>query len=623
MHPFRSVAVVALLGCWASCVVAQLDPPVGPVSLTMKPLDAIEPRRVLNDLSGDEGATVLVTAPGSYYLSGDLLGEAGKHGIRVVTAGPVTIDLNGFDVVGAAGSLNGIDMDLGQVGVAGSRVEIVCPDGSGGSVVSGWGGDGVRTSGVVHCVVSNVEAADNAGNGLSHLHSEAVIHRDVATRANGGDGTSVTPVPQATAGRGVTNRFARCRARSNGGSGWVVEARADSYSVDIRESLACGNLRDGFFVRELGTILGAGGGAGTIEMRDLTCRDQVGEGVRIEIPCASPTVIVADGLTCVANGLNGLHIDAIGTAVPHFGATAMISNSMLSSNNENGLRSENPLHATNTTVGENALYGVNVSGGDDSTCVLEMNVCHLAANGSGGAIGGPGRFMKTACAITDNGGPGIETLDGCLLLTDCSVTNNNGAGVITNGTLNVTSSNFRRNTGPGVVCVNGECVADEMVCEFNGSVGDPGGMVFVDCPSVTLRRCVSNGNVGDGVRASSSVGPIRWMAPEMMVSNNTGDGMHLSDCVGARLQRCVSSGNGGAGFVLDATCTRAHVSGCTSMNDAGGGFFVLGSGNLVMGCAADASAAGAFNIAANNGATVVIDAAAVAANRFPDPNVRY
>ncbi len=606
-----------------SALAGPLSPPAGPIAPTGKPLDSIEPRVCINDLAGDEGAVVLITSPGQYFLDADIVGQPGQHGIRIVATGDVRIDLNGFSVTGVPGSLNGIDMDLFQ-GAAPSRLDVRCSDGSCRSSVSGWGGDGLRSCHVPVCCCTHLLFENNGGNGIAHLHAEGVIHRDIATRGNAGDGTFVTPPIQATAGSGVTNRFAVCRARSNGGSGWNIDARAGGYEIDIDECYACANAINGVRVREDHISYGSGGGGGRIALRATSIRDSGGDGVHIEIPCASPCVVSCDELACVSNTGDGFEIDAVGAAVPHFGATCTILDSEFSSNGENGLRSENPLYTGKTTCGSNVLYGARVSGGDENTCVLHANVCHFAANGAGGTFGGPGRFMKVACSITDNGGNGVETTDGCLLMTDCSVVNNDGSGAVTNGTLNVVDSNFRRNSGSGVRCANGECVADGMVCEFNGTGGiTDGGMVFIDCPSVTLRRCVSNGNTGDGVNSRSSVGPIKWMAPEMMVANNTGDGFDLDDCVGAQLERCMSTGNAGVGFRLGASFTRGRIDGCSSADDTGGGIWVLGSSNVVMNCSATANAVGAFDISPQSPSAPVITVGELATNRTPNVNIVY
>src|SRR4051812_31266360 len=73
----------------------SLTPP-GPPAPTMKSLDQVAPRIDINSLSGDGTAVAIITSAGSYYLTGNLAGAAGKETIRVASSAGVTIDLNGF-----------------------------------------------------------------------------------------------------------------------------------------------------------------------------------------------------------------------------------------------------------------------------------------------------------------------------------------------------------------------------------------------------------------------------------------------------------------------------------------------------------------------------------------------
>src|SRR5207247_5018841 len=55
-----------------------------------------------------------ISQPGSYVLNGNLTGVSGQNGINV-TANNVTIDLQGFELVGVPGSFNGIAHTSGSV----------------------------------------------------------------------------------------------------------------------------------------------------------------------------------------------------------------------------------------------------------------------------------------------------------------------------------------------------------------------------------------------------------------------------------------------------------------------------------------------------------------------------
>src|SRR5262245_10664778 len=49
----------------------------------------------------------VIKKPGSYYLTQDLTGVAGNHGIVIKTSN-VTVDLNGYSLIGASDALDGI-----------------------------------------------------------------------------------------------------------------------------------------------------------------------------------------------------------------------------------------------------------------------------------------------------------------------------------------------------------------------------------------------------------------------------------------------------------------------------------------------------------------------------------
>src|SRR6059036_2664026 len=56
---------------------------------------------------GDATAEFVISQPGSYCLPGNVVGVSGKSGIRI-DADDVTLDLAGFGMIGASGSLSGI-----------------------------------------------------------------------------------------------------------------------------------------------------------------------------------------------------------------------------------------------------------------------------------------------------------------------------------------------------------------------------------------------------------------------------------------------------------------------------------------------------------------------------------
>ncbi len=99
----------------------------------MKSLDQIASTGIaLNDTNtpGDSSNQFIISNPGSYYLTGNIAGESGKNGISI-QASNVTIDLNGFALIGGSGTIDGIVAPAPQTNI---RVH-------NGSAQS-WGGSG-------------------------------------------------------------------------------------------------------------------------------------------------------------------------------------------------------------------------------------------------------------------------------------------------------------------------------------------------------------------------------------------------------------------------------------------------------------------------------------------------
>lgn len=93
-------AAAALFGLAAGLLTAgPLDPPAGPVAATHKTLSEIEPRTPINaaNTPGDADSLYRITQPGSYYLTGNIVGVPNKHTIEIA-ASHVSIDLCGFAI---------------------------------------------------------------------------------------------------------------------------------------------------------------------------------------------------------------------------------------------------------------------------------------------------------------------------------------------------------------------------------------------------------------------------------------------------------------------------------------------------------------------------------------------
>jgi hypothetical protein len=73
----------------------SLTPPGAPAP-TMRTLEQVEPRTPIS------AAGYIIDRPGSYYLTTNLFGAGGLGAIRIMT-NDVSLDLNGFSIIGIAG----------------------------------------------------------------------------------------------------------------------------------------------------------------------------------------------------------------------------------------------------------------------------------------------------------------------------------------------------------------------------------------------------------------------------------------------------------------------------------------------------------------------------------------
>jgi len=90
----HTIVTALIFGLSASPIFAQgsLTPPGAPTP-TMKTLDQVEARQIVNatNTPGDGTNQFIISAPGSYYLTGNITGVSAKNGI-VINADDVTLD---------------------------------------------------------------------------------------------------------------------------------------------------------------------------------------------------------------------------------------------------------------------------------------------------------------------------------------------------------------------------------------------------------------------------------------------------------------------------------------------------------------------------------------------------
>ncbi len=276
---FAAVTIFAT----AALIAGPLNPPAGPVTSTYKTLTEVEPRIAINatNTPGDADSLFKITQPGSYYLIGNITGVVGKHGVEIAASG-VTLDLNGFDLVGvpAMGAFDGVNVTVG------SLTNITVINGS----VRDWGGDGVdlRTGNATNCRIDGVLASGNAGNGIRTGPSCMISNCSASTSGSNGFSTG--------SGCAVSN----CLATSNTGFGIITSNGCTVSNCSATSNTATGIVTDiGCTITNCSAYLNTGRGISVTSgctVMNCTARTNTLDGIACSLGC------VIRGNTCSGNG---------------------------------------------------------------------------------------------------------------------------------------------------------------------------------------------------------------------------------------------------------------------------------------------------------------------------------
>lgn len=209
-----SLVFVALLsGSHAAHTQGSLTPPGGAPAPTMKTLDQVEVRIPLSGGNTPQ----LITVPGSYYLTGNLVVSGTQDAITVVV-GNVTLDLNGYQVFStaspAAGTAVLIANSVRDVTVKNGQLHGTGTVSSGGTFSGGGFAYGVRYD----------------TGGVTTSFGEGIVVQDLTI-----DGCSLGGISFGSgmppAGNPGTGRVERCTLRNVGGSGIDGAALASACAV--------------------------------------------------------------------------------------------------------------------------------------------------------------------------------------------------------------------------------------------------------------------------------------------------------------------------------------------------------------------------------------------------------
>ena len=254
----------------------SLTPP-GPPAPTFKTLDQVEPRTPIS-------ALFLISQPGSYYFTRNVTADtAGVDGI-IIQASDVTVDLNGFELLGSPGSLNGIIVN-------GAAFTNICVR---NGTVRGWGLRGVSAGSANGSLFENLIASKNGTEGLRT--GNGCVVRNCIARDNPQSGVSVSSgtvvidcaasfnLVGLTCGSGCTIRG--CAAIDNIATGIVVVAGCSVSDCTV----------DGDGITPVGIF-----GSSMCQIRGCAVRGTTTDGIRL-----SGLALVADNV-CDGNTGSGIH----------------------------------------------------------------------------------------------------------------------------------------------------------------------------------------------------------------------------------------------------------------------------------------------------------------------------
>ena len=181
----------------------MLAPPAGTPGPTMKTLDQVEARIIVNatNTPGDATNAFKITTSGSYYLTGNIIiSLTGMNGIQIA-ADDVSLDLNGFAIVGLGGLTNGIT-------VLGTRHNLRIHNG----IIKNWPGYGIeanKDSGN-YAEQSEFDRLRLYSNGIAGIHCRGY--------------DTFTEVRADSCGNGIQTgqgcRLFACSATNSGGAGF-------------------------------------------------------------------------------------------------------------------------------------------------------------------------------------------------------------------------------------------------------------------------------------------------------------------------------------------------------------------------------------------------------------------
>jgi len=178
-----NISAIVVLNCLTAFGQGSLTPPGAPAP-TMKSLDQIEPRMPVDatHTPGNNSEQFIISQPGSYYLTTNIVGVSNKDGIKIA-ANNVTLDLNGFSLLAASNGIYGIYISVPGSPTYGKN-SIVVRNG----IISGWRAFGVYSF-VDGVALEHLNISGNFQDGVEFVGGGVI--EDCTVSGNGGNGIYV------------------------------------------------------------------------------------------------------------------------------------------------------------------------------------------------------------------------------------------------------------------------------------------------------------------------------------------------------------------------------------------------------------------------------------------------